>query len=610
MASEPPLLAVELANRLRFTLRGPAVHPHLGLFDGEGPAPAFLSVRTEGAVLPSVRWAEPGGIEREWSPDELVGPRLYEETRYRIAIENVGGSGVPRLTLRDPSVLTEVDEHPDHRLLTGTLNFRSQVGRTDVRVTTPTDVVTVTVEVFPTKLDYETEYEALLQEVSGACRALGLEYLRATYLRGSLTSDGGESRLEWLILLRNEIDRLESALRYIAAHPHHALERSVELRPIDRIRRPDSLVRRSVARGLGRGELHDVAGIGPVRPAVTSSRAEETLNTPEHRWLRHQLTVVEGQLAQILAGLKLEGEQSQWHGGPRASVATEQAEVDGFIRRLHLMLGLPPMLEAIGEVPGGPPSLTLLSQLGYRDAYRALMTLRLGLGLDLGEVEMSVTELHTLYETWCFLRLAQILTSLAGATGEGSIIETSPSGLRVRLRSGQESRLTLDHGERQLVLYYNPNYRGLTGDQRPDIVLEFREEGWPRIIIVFDAKYRLRSDLAYVAALRSAGPPIDGVNALHRYRDAIVVNSADGPGRPTVKGVALFPLPASAVEAFRDGNLYRALTTLGVGALPFTPSVTETVTEWLSAVLDLPTPELASPGPPFLAWEHRVRASQ
>jgi predicted component of viral defense system (DUF524 family) len=470
--------------------------------------------------------------------------------------------------------------------------------------------MSVTVEVFATKLDYASDYPALLQEVTSACRALGLEYLRATYFRGTVDAAEGESRLEWLILLRNEIDRLEAAIRYIAAHPHHALERNVEFRAIEKIRHPDSAVRRSVARGLGRGEALEVKGLGAVRPAVRASCSEEALNTPEHRWLRLQLSGLERQLAQILEGLTAENEQSRWHGGPRVAIATEQEEVAGFVSRVHLLLGLAPMVEAAEGGTSGPPSLTLLGQLGYRDAYQSLMILRLGLGLDLGAVEMSVTDLHSLYETWCFLQVAQILTSLVGAVTESSVIETSPSGLRVRLQAGQESRLTLDQGERQLVLYYNPNYRGLTGGQRRDIVLEFREEGWPRIIIVFDAKYRLRSDPTYVAALRSPGPPIDAVNALHRYRDAIALDTSSGLGRPTVKGVALFPLPTAVTETFLRGNLYHALASLGVGALPFTPTSTDIVKQWLSSVLDLATPELARPGPPFLAWEHLLGTAQ
>jgi predicted component of viral defense system (DUF524 family) len=598
------LITLELAGQLRLTIRGPGQHPHLGLLDPDGVMPnGHLSVRVASGPAPALHWSCPDGSIREWTADDPDGPRFYEDTRYRIAAEDLTGASVPRITLRDPSVLGEIDTHNDHHLLTATLNFRRQVGIAELRFTTTVAAVTLTIEVFPTKLDYDSDYHALLQEVSSACRALGLEYLRATYFHGSADDDGGETRLEWVLLLRNEIDRLEHAMRYIAAHPHHALERSVEVLPLERIKRPDPLVRRSVARGLGRGELQNVKGIGPVRPAISTRRSQETLNTPEHRWLRQQLNVVQSQLAQVLSGLSVENEQAKWHGGPRASLPTEQTEVAAFIRRIHLMLQLPPMTEAAGEAPSGAPSLTLLSGLGYREAYRALLTLRLGLNLNTGDVELSVMDLHTLYETWCFLRLAQILSTLAGATGPSSVIETSPSGLRVRLRAGQQSEVSVDHGDRQLVLSYNPNYPGLTGDQRPDIVLEFREEGWPHIIVVFDAKYRLRSDSEYVATSGSPGPPLDGVNALHRYRDAIVVNSEGGPGRPTVKGVALFPLPAAAISTFLGGRLFAALTVLGVGALPFTPTSTDVVANWLSDLLGLRTPELAQPGPPFLAWE-------
>lgn len=580
------------------------MHPHISLLEPDGENPnGLLSVRVQSGQIPDVRWSATDGSPNEWGADHTSGPRFYEDTRYRIASEDLTGGSTPRVTLRDPSVLSEIDAHDAHHLLTATLNFRRQVGLAELRISTRTTVVTLTIEVFPTKLDYDSDYHALLQEVSSACRALGLEYLRATYFHGSTDYERGESRLEWVLLLRNEIDRLEHAMRYIAAHPHHALERNVEMLPLERIKRPDLLVRRSVARGLGRGELQNIAGIGPVRPVIGTRLSQETLNTPEHRRLRQQLNVVQSQLAEILVGLNIESEQAQWRGHPRASLPNEQAEISGFIRRLHRMLQLPPMTEATGETSSAPPSLTLLNGLGYREAYRALLTLRLGLNLDTGDVEMSVMELHTLYETWCFLRLAQILSSLVGGAGLTSVIETSPSGLRVRLRRGQRGEVSLDHGDRQLVLYYNPNYPGLTGDQRPDIVLEFREEGRPRIIVVFDAKYRLRSDPEYIATAGSPGPPIDGVNALHRYRDAIVVKSKSGPGRPTVKGVALFPLPASAIDTFLEGKLFAALEMLGVGALPFTPSLTDVVTNWLSTLLGLPTSELAQPGPPFLAWE-------
>jgi PD-(D/E)XK nuclease superfamily len=48
---------------------------------------------------------------------------------------------------------------------------------------------------------------------------------------------------------------------------------------------------------------------------------------------------------------------------------------------------------------------------------------------------------------------------------------------------------------------------------------------------LFDAKYRLQSDETYVRAFNAEGPPIDAVNALHRYRDAVVTATSNRTGR-------------------------------------------------------------------------------
>lgn len=43
------------------------------------------------------------------------------------------------------------------------------------------------------------------------------------------------------------------------------------------------------------------------------------------------------------------------------------------------------------------------------------------------------------------------------------------------------------------------------------------------MFVVFDANYRLDLSDRHVAALDSPAPPLDAVNALHRYRDAVMV---------------------------------------------------------------------------------------
>jgi len=599
------LLAVELPGQLRVRFRGPLGHRHLGVASAGSPH-AHLAIS---AAEATVVCARPDGTEAPWEPGD-DGPCFYEDTRYRLIVENLAGTGTPQLVHRYPGLLNEVDQHEDQQLLTASLNFGRSVGVSALSIRAGTIRLDVEIEVFPTKLDYETDFADLLHEVSSAARGLALEYLRATFIRGGTEDAAKPAGLEWLVLLRNQIGALEQALRYIADHPHRVLERHIETLPIERLRRPDGVVRRAAIRGLGSGERRDVPGIGPLRPRLPAQQTRETLNTPEHRWLRHQLELVESRLAEIHTEIATELRDARARGRSVATVEAEEREVAGFLSRIHRLRRLAPLTDAVGPPPTGAPSLTLLNGIGYRESYRVLLTLRLGLSLDGDVVDFSLKDLHVLYETWCFLRLAQLIATLAGVKRvSGDVIDTGGGGVRVRLRAGQRSEVTFDAGHRQLALLYSPTYPGLTGSQRPDIVLEFREHGWPRIIVVFDAKYRLHSDADYVASFGSPGPPIDAVNALHRYRDAIVVAADPGPGRPVVKGVALFPLTADLAPQFAASRLYQAIDQLGVGALPFTPTTVDLVAAWLTGLLGLPLDQLANPGPPFLALEHLRGAS-
>ena len=151
-------------------------------------------------------------------------------------------------------------------------------------------------------------------------------------------------------------------------------------------------------------------------------------------------------------------------------------------------------------------------------------------------------------------------------------------------------------------LIYTPAYSGLTGQQRPDVVLVFQKQGHPDLFVVFDAKYRLQSDTEYVATFGSPGPPIDAVNALHRYRDAIITTTADRPGRPTVKGVALFPLTAGATAQFVGSRLHTALGRVGIGSLPFTPGNTALVEQWIEELVGMGDQDLSWSGPPHWTW--------
>jgi hypothetical protein len=178
------------------------------------------------------------------------------------------------------------------------------------------------------------------------------------------------------------------------------------------------------------------------------------------------------------------------------------------------------------------------------------------------------------------------------------LIRHYSGGLRIDLTAGKLSEVSLSGALRSFTVSYNRVYPGQTGDQKPDIVIRVREAGQPDLIVVLDAKYRVDATDDYRKQHGAPGPPIDAINALHRYRDAIVTESPS-PVRPVVRCAALFPLTIEETHAFEAySRLYRSLDRLGIGALPFLPGNTLLAAGWVDRLLSLPTEELAWNGVP------------
>lgn len=598
------LLVVETAA-LRVEIRGPVVPLRVSALGLSAP-PAHLVVDAHGVDV-TVECSDDAGALRTWLPN-APGPRFFEATRYQlIAVARAGGPP-PRIAHRDPSLIRDVVEIDGQPVTFGALDFHEQVGLSDFTVRVGPDSIDFTIEVFPTKLDYATDYRHLLRDVAAAARGLAFEYLRSTYARVGTEHAETPTGLEWMALVRRYVRELEDAVRFVDARPRRALRRDFSSAPIERVRGNDAALRLAVIRGSGTGPWVDVPELGRVRARVPARRVEETLDTTEHRWIKHHLTVVCTRLAEIATEVADEVNGMRRAGqAPSARLTAEYQEIREAGDRVERLLGLP--LFADVRTPAGAPevaSLTLLTAPGYAETYARLMALRLGLNVHGDALDLSTKELDVLYETWCFIRLAHIMVGVAGTPPVvHGLVSVDAAGVRVRLRRGQQSSVATATTARELVLSYNRSFLGLTGTQRPDIVLELRHAGWPEIIIVFDAKYRVDASEVYVEKFLAPGPPIDAVNALHRYRDAIVLGAPESPrGRPVVKGVALFPLVDARAAGFEQLPLYRALDVLGIGALPFLPDCTSLVEKWLTALLRLEPEVLALPGPPWLAHEH------
>ena len=126
--------------------------------------------------------------------------------------------------------------------LTGTLHFQNEVGFSNFEIRDEQDktLLSVVMEVYPTKLDYKKDYRALLDEVNEEIYNLTYAFIKRTYLQGSAEVYKEPTGVEFYRLLQKHFDDYMKAVNLIEQRPHRRLETIHEEVRGDRLRKQDS----------------------------------------------------------------------------------------------------------------------------------------------------------------------------------------------------------------------------------------------------------------------------------------------------------------------------------------------------------------------------------
>lgn len=547
--------------------------------NGPADCPEVLQSR-EGLVIKPYFSASVDGSTIETA----VAPVLFEERDYELIVRSKLPGVQPTSVFRDPTVIVRRTVVAEAGLIAQSVRFRGQVGRTEFSFRVGEETLLVEAEVFPSKIDYVEDYEELLGDLAAVRRALILEFLRGTYRQARVNRDESGSSIEWLTLLRIHLGALRAAIQYIDSSARRTLVREDAMAPVHLVRSSSAGVTRAVVRGLGFGDYQDVPEVGPVRSQIRVSRAFESLDTFEHRWIRSRLKFVHARLLALKAEQVARVDRSVGRTGKRPprldAELLEIAELEEVVGQFLLS---PVISSATVDVPASATSLQLQSAIGYSQAYRVLSVLGAALTGDDGSDRYSTSDLNELYETWCFFKVAQVAAELLGTEVDLSeMLPPDSTGLRFTLRKGLSRSVKLPGKFVQAALAYNPAFDVPTGIQKPDIVLRVVASGGVDVMIALDAKYRVDASSGYVKQFGAPGAPLEAVNQLHRYRDAIqVLNEHLEPIRPVVAGVALYPWP----EPAGNQRLREAADAVGIGALPLLPGNDGDLRAWLAGLL-------------------------
>lgn len=536
--------------------------------------------------------------------DRLVEPRTLRP----IFFEN----GIYQLIIvsKHNEELTFYHEHPlirkaissvelgNQKILMGNLQIQNEVGLTTLKIYRgSTKLLEVTLEIFPSKLDYRNDYQKLLEEVNDEIYNLAFHFIRKTYFGAKVKLDGNPSRTEFYRLIEHHFERLIKAISNIEKQPNHLLRTSYERARGDQIgkldsrgrsylrKRPHLFVETEKGIPIDNKQMMPISGL--------KIKKEITYDTNENRYIKWMMERLIHKLVDLHHSIK---EQNERFKLQQDRLLTEK--IKQMINELENRLKQR-FWRSIGKLNRSVMSLVLQMAPNYRDAFQIFLIISRGLVLQGKVYRMSVKDVATLYEYWTFLKLGQILGRHYKLVSQ-DIVKVNRNGLFVILDANQTAKRVYQHPvtKEEIVLTYQKYESSPTVTQKPDTMLSIEKKGKDyKYNFIFDAKYRInyaQKDSYYEKRYSTPGPLEEDINTMHRYRDSIVAEQ-NGPYERTSFGAYVL-FPWFNEQAYQHHHFYKSIDKVNIGGLPFLPNATTLVEKFVQRLIDKSPEELQKEG--------------
>lgn len=521
-------------------------------------------------------------------------PVLFENTLYEfefVFCDTVSGTPAVNHRISRINDAFRFTEKHGVKSLRGSINPGNDVGWLRLPVSYRVDgeerKVSVSVEVFPTKMDMASDVQAIYRKVDAQYplwRFALAEQTEQEFDRS--TSRHQHFPLLWLAQFESLQEELQGGVCHVIRSPHSRLVSESRMVSADRMK---GRVSNRLAERV-RGDI--ASGLADRRYRVARKRL--SVDTPENRFIKMVLEKSRDNLARFVELAKRADSAPDRN---RLSPVFFQT-LNGWRQKLERQLANP-LFKEIGPYTGmSSESLVLHQKAGYSVVYRCWQKLKMYLGVLGRQASISMKSVAELYEVWCFLEIRDLLLDLGFTENGLDRAIVTQQGLEQVVRDGFYGAFRFARNDGVKVrLAHEPVFRSntqpisaLVTTQKPDVLLEAEFPSGDRFIWLFDAKYRIRDDDA-----TDDYAPDDAINQMHRYRDALIyndkLNGISGHSRPVYGAFALYPgyYPQSAVNV--DRNPYHvAVREIGIGAFPLVPGQVDDSGEagnaWLRAFLE------------------------
>lgn len=524
-----------------------------------------------------------------------VFPCFYENQAYQLVIESKNGEKLrfyhENKRLREAITYLGRSE----RILSGNINFQNDIGKCEFQIWQENKkLLTVCLEVFPSKIEYRRDYIQLLTEVNAELYNLAFDFLRKTYLSASVTPSVKSSPTEFFSIITYCFDKLCQAVERLCRTPHHVVKSHNQISTPDKVKRVNNNTLKWLSKNLSQlnksNEGVIIGGEKYLPQKILETKKEINFDTFENRFIKWVLNSI---------GKKLK----HFHHLYNKNLGSSDAFDNDIVQKIKSMenklarFQRLSFLNKVGKVHK-VDNLSLVLQMapGYREVYKYYLMLLKGLTLQSDIFKISIKDIALLYEYWCFIKMNSLLKSKYHLD-KHDLIKVNHQGIILRLDKSMRSSLhyTNPRNGEKIILSYNNllNKKMATTNQRPDNMLSLRKEGSDiEYQYVFDVKYRLNPALSesdYDKKYGKPGPQEDDINTMHRYRDAIMTWNKDQITKSVFGAFILFPLKDgdnyAGIDDGKPHTFYTSIDQVNIGGLPFLPGETKLVENFLEELI-------------------------
>jgi len=505
--------------------------------------------------------------------------RLIDSKTYPLIFENkdyfVGITFKDKTTIKSPyiySKLKEFEEKFFYReelgFLAGTINFSNDLGKINLVIRFSKDTsyheINLEFEVFPTKLNYRSDYEKIVSDIEKEYPYLVLDFLKKTYTSFKSGNTPNKDLIWWQVFGGLYADFLHSS-KFILNKPHNRIIRQTKYVKADRIQKWTSVLE----------EEYSQFNTFPSKNYRSEYKTLST-NTSENRFFKHAVFQTLRRYKKVKSFIERRFSNS----------ITEnfKAELSDIEKKLEI-ISVNPFFRTIDDFQGiKQESLVLQKATGYSTIYKSWIMLNSGLKFLDGIQKIELKNIADLYQIWCFLEIKNVLQNLLGKENPDDVdlAEIQIDDFVFKIERGVKSKVSFFNKDGEIIdLFHDFSYdtsesqniKSFTVNQRPDIVLRITKNDLKEnylLTYLYDAKYRLASDD------KEGSPDLpteDSINQMHRYRDAIYYVNKDKtkPEKEVIGAYILFP-GSGEIETIKNLDYYKSIESVNIGAFPLRPN--------------------------------------